>query len=300
MKQSGGGRERSANDYIVVQAVGQFLARQPRPAVAIIGVAAIGVVALLDYWLTIFHITLLVLYLIPIFVLAWFVDGRAGLAAALVCGVVNFAIDLAHAGAFMSPAELYANGGTAVIIYLLTARTAAALKQLLDQEHVSARIDYSTGVANRRAFFELAELEIQRARRYQRPFAVAAIDLDNFKRINDGFGHAVGDRLLCVMAEIIKNGIRANDVVARFGGDEFAILLPESDGEAARAVIDRVQQRIDEAMRSNGWQVTVSIGLATFVHPPASTDDMMKKADDLLYAAKRSGKNMIRQAVGGD
>jgi diguanylate cyclase (GGDEF)-like protein len=121
--------------------------------------------------------------------------------------------------------------------------------------------------------------------------------VDDFKQVNDHLGHSAGDRLLRTVADTIRENVRGIDVVARLGGDEFAILMPETDGAAAGVVVRRVRRRLLDAARAGGWPVTFSIGVVTFDTPPASCDEMLQAADDLMYAAKRHGKNAIRQRV---
>ncbi len=297
MSQQPGRNKPPFSDLPIAKSIGQFLENRPRPLVATFGFALIVAIAAIDFWLTSLQISFLVFYLLPIFFITWFTGPRSGVIAAILCAIVNFSIDFRYVHTFPNPLELYASGVAALLVYLFMARTIAVIRLLMDHERELARTDYMTGAANRRAFYEAAELEIQRARRYSHPFTIAAMDLDNFKGVNDRFGHAAGDTVLRLAADTIKAEIRAIDMVARIGGDEFIILLPEADGEAAHAVVDRVQHDLLAALQKNGWPVTVSIGLATFVSPPGSTDEMMKKADELLYAAKHGGKNMIRQQV---
>jgi diguanylate cyclase (GGDEF)-like protein len=171
------------------------------------------------------------------------------------------------------------------------------LKTALEHEKNLSRTDSLTGTANKRAFYELASIEIDRARRYKRPFTAAYIDIDNFKTINDRFGHTIGDCLLQLVATTIRSKTRSTDAVARLGGDEFILLLPETEGESAQKVLHRIQNQLLDAVQKNEWPVTFSIGVATFINPPESVEEMIKKADALMYSAKNSGKNMIKQAV---
>ncbi len=173
----------------------------------------------------------------------------------------------------------------------------AAFKRSHEKERELARTDYLTGAYNGRSFSEMAEAEINRARRNQLPFTVFYMDVDDFKLVNDRDGHSTGDRLLRVVAETIRKSVRSVDVVARLGGDEFAVLLPETDMCAAEVVIRRVRRQLLEAARENRWPVTFSIGVVTWDAPPASLDEMLRAADGLMYTAKRNGKNRILHKV---
>lgn len=276
---------------------GQFVERQPKWLVITLGFAVIGVLATIDYWLTYLQIHFLVFYLIPILFLTWFAGWNSGLIAALLCSAINFTIDYSLASTFPNPAELYVSGLAGCLVYLFAARAVSAVRTLVDQEQELARTDYTTGAANRRAFFEALDVEIYRARRHRHPLSVVSVDLDNFKTVNDLFGHRVGDVLLSVAVRTMQSSTRATDTVARLGGDEFGLLLPEAGPEAAQLVTQRVQNGLLESMRSNGWPVTFSIGIATFLDPPHSADELLKKADELMYAAKHAGKDALRQQV---
>ena len=139
---------------------------------------------------------------------------------------------------------------------------------------------------------ELAEMEIHRARRYDRPFTVIYIDLDDFKMVNDRFGHAMGDKLLRSLAQALHKKIRTTDLVARLGGDEFGILLPETGPEVAELIVRRLQDA-GFTLLEKGWPVPFSMGVVTFLKPPASVDEMLIASDTVMYAAKENGKHGI-------
>ena len=157
--------------------------------------------------------------------------------------------------------------------------------------------DFLTGLSNHRFLIEHAEKEIERARRYKRSLSCLMIDIDNFKQINDQYGHLVGDRVLTEIASAIQKSIRKIDTVGRYGGDEFLILLPESTTETALYVANKIQKTVCEQQfgrPENFITTSVSVGLANF----ECTDDlhahqMIQKADDALLKAKRWGKNKI-------
>jgi diguanylate cyclase (GGDEF)-like protein len=183
--------------------------------------------------------------------------------------------------------------------FLILTFVLSALKNALEKEKELSRIDFLTRVGNGRYFIELANMEINRARRYEHPLTVAYIDLDNFKTINDRFGHSTGDNLLRLVADTIKNNIRLTDTVVRMGGDEFAILLPETGPELAEAITRKIQKINLELMQKNGWPVTFSIGVVTFISPPSTVDEILKRSDNLMYSAKNNGKNTIKYEVSG-
>jgi len=150
-----------------------------------------------------------------------------------------------------------------------------------------------TGLWNRLAFFEMAALEIKRARRFNTPLSFIYTDIDNFKSVNDTSGHDTGDRLLRVAAETILNNIRKIDIGVRFGGDEMGILLVETDAGGARSLAEKLKEKLTGEMRRQGWPVTFSMGVGTFQQAAVSVEDMVQIVDKLMYFAKRSGKNRI-------
>jgi diguanylate cyclase (GGDEF)-like protein len=232
-------------------------------------------------------------YLLPVSFVAWLVGRRAGYAVASACAAGYFLAESLsthfdgreHLAVFNALARLGA--------FLFVAYFVAALRRGLDHERELARTDELTGATNRRSFFEAAQSEINRARRHRHPFTVAYIDVDNFKGLNDRDGHAAGDALLREITVAIKANVREIDLVARLGGDEFVVLLPETDEEAARAVVSRVRKCLDDLAARRGWRVTFSIGVVTWTTPPRTVDTMIRQADDTMYEVKNTGKNRV-------
>ncbi len=163
-----------------------------------------------------------------------------------------------------------------------------------------ATTDFLTGIANNRSFFETGEREIQRARRYGRPLAVLMLDLDRFKRVNDTYGHAVGDRVLVAVAATCKHFLRDIDVFGRLGGEEFGMLLPETNLTGGRATAERLRQTIAETDIDAGettLRITISIGVSVLSPEDDRVESALKRADDALYEAKRSGRNRVVTAL---
>ena len=171
------------------------------------------------------------------------------------------------------------------------------LRVALEKAQEMARLDFLTGLKNRRAFYELGETEVLRARRYGRPLSLAYIDLDNFKAINDNLGHEEGDRLLVTVAGIIREQLRATDIIARLGGDEFAVLLPETGEAAARNVLEKLRAALLRAAQDRLWPVTFSIGTVVCEQPPPHFENLVRDADQVMYAVKRKGKDSLTLEV---
>jgi len=164
--------------------------------------------------------------------------------------------------------------------------------------------DELTGLYNYRYLLERAEDEIGRAKRYGRSLSLLMIDADEFKLYNDTNGHVAGDEALAELAKAMRGAVRDIDVVCRYGGEEFAILLPETDGEGAFVVAEKVREAVADHVFKNGAgdrteQLTVSIGLSTFPGTAADREGLLRRADDALYVVKRSGRNRVSASPAG-
>jgi diguanylate cyclase (GGDEF)-like protein len=162
-----------------------------------------------------------------------------------------------------------------------------------------AATDALTGCLNRRALLEAVEREVDRARRYNLVLALLMVDVDHFKRINDTLGHLVGDVVLRQLADILMRDARSVDAVARYGGDEFVILLPETAAHGAMMFADRMRHRIANfafGEPTRPVRITVSVGIACFPDPAVDTpESFIAQADAALYRAKADGRNVVRQ-----
>jgi diguanylate cyclase (GGDEF)-like protein/PAS domain S-box-containing protein len=180
--------------------------------------------------------------------------------------------------------------------YCMVVRDISDKRDAIETRRKSAFCDHLTGVANRRAFFEAAELELQRNRRTPRPTALILIDADHFKQVNDRHGHPGGDAALRQLGLLLSATFRQVDVVARVGGEEFAVLLPSSTLEGAAAVAERLRRLVAaQPVCFDGASIalTVSAGVAASDGEQIDLDTLMKRADEALYAAKAGGRNRI-------
>ena len=177
-------------------------------------------------------------------------------------------------------------------------RAQEALEQANRRLEELATIDELTGLYNRRRFLEMLEAEIERSRRYGAPMALVMADIDQFKSINDTYGHSFGDRVLLEVAKLLRTGARATDAVARYGGDEFMVLMPNTTAEEAVSAAERVRRQMAQRTVSDERQsarVTLSAGIAALSSGGAATGDaLVREADEALYAAKHSGRNCTR------
>ncbi len=180
-------------------------------------------------------------------------------------------------------------------------QTQQQLRDALETETERARVDPLTGLANRRAFMEVLESERCRSSRYRRPLTLAYLDLDNFKLVNDRYGHAEGDALLRTVAQLLSQSVRRSDTIARMGGDEFALLLPETGLAAAETALRNIRKKLAAAMLEKAFPVTLSVGSMTFLDFGMSLDSMLLAADRLMYEVKQHGKDgLSAKAFGGE
>ena len=266
--------------------------RLPRWGVIALGLGMIGGLSLIDRF-TGTGVSFSIMYLVPTSLLAWYGGRWAGMLGAGLSALSLLVLyELPQSDStWVIP---FWNASARFLIFVVVVHLLTSLRAALQRETMLARTDYLTGAANARAFHEAAEAEIERMRRYGRPFTIAYMDVDDFKTINDRLGHSVGNELLRALVGAIEKNLRATDMVARLGGDEFAVLLPEAGQVAARDVVQKIQSRLAAEMQANEWPVSFSIGVLTCQDPPRSVNNLLKYADDLMYAVKRAGKNDMR------
>ncbi|BDT68830.1 hypothetical protein os1_30170 [Comamonadaceae bacterium OS-1] len=183
-------------------------------------------------------------------------------------------------------------------------RQLAAQNTLLHELNTALELlaanDPLTGLANRRTLLELGANECKRAERFQHPLSVLMVDIDNFKRVNDTWGHLAGDHVICAVADTCRQRIRMGlDTVARLGGEEFVVLLPETDTAGASRLAESLRQAVAvlqvQAPDVPGIATcTVSIGIATFSPPGATFEQLLHRADTALYQAKQAGRNQVQ------
>jgi len=167
------------------------------------------------------------------------------------------------------------------------------LYQLKEQFRQQANTDPLTQLYNRRYFVTHAEKEFQRAKRYNSSLALVSLDIDNFKKVNDQYGHPVGDKVLQALAKKLAPMIRSEDILARIGGEEFSILLPETSIDVAQRVAERIRIEQQKSVFDGDIVVTISLGVAGLIPQDQSFDQLFRRADKALYQAKKLGKNRV-------
>jgi diguanylate cyclase (GGDEF)-like protein len=235
-----------------------------------------------------------IFYVLPIGVASWYGNRGIGMIISTLAAILWLITDNISGREYSHHAIVYWNATVRFVLFSLISYLLSGFSQRLKLEEEMADIDSLTGALNSRAFYEQVEKEILRMQRFKHPFTVAYLDLDNFKQVNDQFGHTTGDELLQTVVMTIKNVIRKTDFMARLGGDEFAIFLVETGSDAAEKALGKIRQNVLQKMKEAGWPVTLSIGMVSYEAAPANVKEMMKLADSVMYSVKREGKDGFR------
>lgn len=238
-----------------------------------------------------------IFYLVPILWVACSSKRSYAILACLLSATVWLTADLTAGYHYPNFMVLAWNMVMRLAIFLFIALLTCGFKKELERIKTLSRIDTLTGFSNSRYFTEQARIEIKRAIRFNRPISIAYMDIDNFKKVNDNFGHDRGDNLLSLVGKIIKDRVREYDIVGRLGGDEFAVLFPETNSDQAQAAINRIQQGFNAIITKDMDFISLSIGLITYNKSLPSIQEMIKTADNLMYTAKKSGKNKVKHQV---
>lgn len=269
--------------------------KQNKSFIIAIGYIIIGVLGIIDT-LTGKELDFSLFYVIPILIVTWHTGLGPGIVFSLISALVWLLSDVLSGNVTLL--SIYAwNTLIRLGFFLTIAFLLSRLLTVLEHEREIAHKDYLTGALNSLFFYNVLQMEINRSLRYKNLFTIAYIDLDNIKTVNDEFGHATGDEVLCFVVNQIKNSLRKVDVVARLGGDEFALLMPETNQKSAQVVLSKLQHNILAGMQKNNWPVTLSIGVLTCIDTPPTANEAIKKVDDLMYSVKKSSKNNIKYAT---
>ena len=246
------------------------------------------------------HSPLLNLYLLPI------------IASALIFGKLLTAIEVAAiVGCFMffayEPAlktllsmrywgEIMAMSSPMILVAYITTMLSADIRFAVDKIKQVSDTDELTGLYNMRAFSTMLQRSFKQAVRYGHPLSVVMIDSDNLKQVNDAHGHDAGNRLLQHLVRCIREQLRGSDVMARFGGDEFILLLPETNNKGALEMSERIRKAVELSrfnVRDGDTNVTASLGVASYPEDGGNLDVILEKADKAMYRAKQKGRNRV-------
>ena len=237
-----------------------------------------------------------ILYVIPVLLVAR-QDGIGwGVAFALGTALLRFRVGTEQLPLDTSLAFRILSEGAYVAVVGFGITGLSQLRRTQEQLELLATQDPLTNVLNARAFAAELAQELGRNRRYGRPLALIYLDLDDFKKVNDAHGHATGDAVLRLVADAMRGAVRRADLVGRLGGDEFGVLMPETDGAVAHAAATRLVTGIRTVFRGTP-SVTASIGVVAVAGTEAGSDELLRKADQAMYEAKRAGKDRVFQVA---
>jgi len=237
-----------------------------------------------------------ILYVVPVLLAASY-DGLGwGIAFALATALLRFGVGIDQMPLDTSLQVRILNEAAYLTVVGVAIAGLSQLRRTQSQLRLLATHDPLTTVLNARAFASQLAQELGRNRRYGRPLALIYLDLDDFKKVNDAHGHATGDAVLRLVADAMRSAVRQADVVGRLGGDEFGVLMPETDGTLAHAVATRLAGGIRTVFRGTP-SVTASIGVVAVSGTEAGSDELLRKADQAMYEAKRAGKDRVIQVT---
>jgi len=269
----------------------------PAYAVALIGVVGILAVGFLDY-ATGVDLRLGPLYYVPLALVAWELGSTPVVGAALLCAMCLTGANYLAGQTFSTFVTAF-NFTMQWLSFVVIGLLITALRRALAHERALSRTDGLTSLLTARIFYEEAVRVLALTRRTRGPVALAYVDLDNFKVVNDTQGHRAGDEVLRAVGGIITAATRKSDVAARLGGDEFALLMPETDPAHARLACERLRALIAEKFQADPCPVTATVGGVAFLTLPESVDAMVHAADARMYAAKAAGRNRVEIEVVG-
>lgn len=259
-------------------------------AVSIILIAVIGYVDVI----TGFEIKVSIFYLIPVAFASWYIGLRSGMAVAILATIALYWADIASGAKYSHSFIPVWNGLMIFLFIVIVVLLMSSLKKELETQKHLAMEDFLTKASNGRAFYNYANMEVARLKRYGTPLTIVYFDMDDFKKINDTMGHKAGNELLVTLINSVRRNIRATDVVGRLGGDEFAMLLPDMDKTAAVSFVRFISETMAVELKKHGWNITFSAGVVIYTKPPKSIDEMIKLADLAMYSIKKHGKNGVK------
>lgn len=254
-------------------------------------VAAIGIILLIYMGdlLVRDNLRLGIFYLVPVLLATWFEGMLWGAIGVVAIVVLRMTIETTQAVslpvAFFHQTPFIVVAGIAMFGFRHMRRTQDELQRLATHDHL-------TNVLNSSAFKRRVSQELPRARRYRRPGALIYLDLDDFKGLNDTHGHQRGDAVLRLVADALRRAVREVDIVGRMGGDEFAVLLPETDAQRAATTAQRLHESLRTAF-DGSKALTASVGVVSFSDTAITADDLLRLADQAMYEAKRTGKDRV-------
>lgn len=271
----------------------RFLMTRSRLQMGLLTFVLTAAIGFIDYWTT-YEVSILVFYLIPVGLSAWYIGPRFGWGISILGASVWLGADTASGHPYSSTWMPFWNASIRLCSFATVALLLGRLHALLNLTVSLARFDGLTGLLNARSMKHDYEHVAQFARRHRQTVSLGFIDLDDFKCINDNFGHQAGDEVLVAVATRLSEQARNSDLVGRVGGDEFVVLLPHTDLAGAKTFFLTLRASLIELASAKHWPIGFSVGVAVISDPPQLAETAFSLADSLMYDVKKSGKNEVR------
>lgn len=224
---------------------------------------------------------------------AWFIGLMPGLIISFICASIWGGLDIYTGHVYSSNWFVVWNSIMRMGFYVVTVMLLEAIHTAFRNERMLSQTDFLTGLYNRRFIYECLHRTVLSTQRTKDKAVLAYIDLDHFKKVNDTHGHQEGDKVLQIVAEIMKNKLRRTDWIGRIGGDEFIILLTHTDIAQGKKVLADLNDKICDEMLFHNWPVTLSIGALEINGSYKSVDDVISASDKLMYEVKSNGRNSL-------
>jgi diguanylate cyclase (GGDEF)-like protein len=276
----------------LLPAIHRFLSGRSTGQFALGSLALVAGIGAIDF-VTGYELSFSIFYLIPAAIASWYGGRQLGVPICLVAASTWLLVDLTSGHEYSQIAIPIWNAVVRLGFFVIVGDLLCRLRHALEIQASLARHDSLTGLMNSTAFVQRCDTICKLAVRHAHSMVLAYIDLDHFKNINDRLGHDVGDRVLKAVALELVKRLRTSDLVARMGGDEFAVLLPETDLAGARIVFPALRETLVEVAARSGWPVGFSIGVVAFQAPPSTIEEAIRCADQLMYKVKGGGKDHV-------
>ena len=273
-----------------------FLRKQSKFNIIFISLGNIIVIGFLDF-ITGVELSFSLFYLLPISIVTWFLGKKLGILFSFFSVIIWQIVNIISGQNINNYLIASWNFLTYLIIFLMIAFLLDEINNLLYKVQNVGILDVLTGVSTRKRFHRSLNHELFKLKQSKDPFSLVYIDLDHFKKLNDKLGHFKGDLVLKTISKTIQKNIRDIDIIGRLGGNEFAIILRETDEKLAKEIVPKLQQSLLKSMEKNKWLITFSIGVMTYINTPTSTNEAINLAKELMYDVKSSGRNNIKYSL---
>ena len=268
------------------------LSNRPVWQTALISICITLFIGILDN-ITGYELSFSIFYIVPISIGAWYAGRNLGIFLSFISAMTWSLADVLAGHIYSHKMIQLWNAGVRLSFFVLITILLVRIRSVLKMQQQMAETDGLTSLLNGRTFRDSTTKLLELCRRIKRPITLAYLDLDNFKQINDTLGHAEGDRVLQAVSSCLAQNVRSSDIVGRLGGDEFGMVLPDTNKNQARTVVEKMHLQLKKEIDGHGWPISFSIGVVSFALPPVTADEAIRAVDNLMYQVKKAGKDNI-------